>query len=385
MIQLYGRFDGWWSHAVVSRGIVAGLLANGVRGLRIWNVAGQFDAPAQYEDVDPRAVVGYDAEAPIGFYVGGYAPMSMQWLSGHPVRGALLIAESETLPADWGQTARTLTRLFVPSHWVKAAFEGVHVPNGRISVLPHGVDATFGAEYLKSTAWRVPPPDATQPLQLLHVSGAASFLDRKGTPQLLEAFARVALAPGAPPMTLTLRTPASEGLPINKLLAKLPLQARVLVRVDETPASPPSAIARLVRMHHAVIQPSRAEAFGLVPCEARALGTPVVLTACAGHAEHFDPYDGLVKSFESIPIVVNGIPVGGRAPKVSVDAVVRALRVLPAKLPAMTRAAQQRAAAGYARKNSWEQKTKLLADWLKYQQKRVRRAGRGGIQLGGVE
>jgi glycosyltransferase involved in cell wall biosynthesis len=382
VIQLYGRFDGWWSHSVVSRGIVAGLLANGVRGIRIWNVAGRFDAPAQYEDLDRRAVVGYDAEAPIGFYVGGYAPMATQWLSGHAVRGALLIAESETLPADWGQSAGALTRLFVPSHWCKAAFEGVHVPNGRISVLPHGVDPAFGVRRVVEP----PDPDATQPVRLLHVAGAASFLDRKGTPQLLEAFTRVALSPGAPPMTLTLRTPMDDGLPIHRLLEKLsPAAARELIYLDGTPAEPPHAMAQLICRHHAVIQPSRAEAFGLIPCEARALGVPVVLTACAGHAEHFESDDGLVKSFESIPIVVNGIPIGGRAPKVSVDAVVRALRVLPAKLPAMTKAARERAAAGYAKHNSWEQRTKLLADWLTYQQRRVRRAGRGGIQLGGVE
>lgn len=375
MIQLYGRFDGWWSHSVVSRGIVSGLLENGLRGLRIYNVAGDYSAPAQYEHVHNNAVVGYNAEAPIGFYVGGYAPMSVQWLEGHPVRGALLIAESEALPADWGSKANALTRLFVPSHWVKQAFKDVRVPNGRISVLPHGVDPDFLSAPVKR-----PPP--APPYRLLHVAGAASFLDRKGTPQLLEAFKRC-VSSGFD-ARLTVRTPLDAGLPIHELVAKLPPAVRERVFLDGTPAEAPGQIARLIARHHVVIQPSRAEAFGLIPCEARALGVPVVLTACSGHAEHFEPGDGLIESTESGPIVVNGIPIGGKAPKVGAKAVAKALRVLPAQLPELTRAARERADAGYGRINDWKAATKLLADWLEYQQNRVRRAGRGGIQLGEI-
>lgn len=377
MIQLYGRFDGWWSHAVVSRGIVEGLLENGLRGLRIWNVAGDYAALRQYEDAPSHAVVGYNTEAPIGFYIGGYAPMMTQWLAGHAIKGALLIAESETLPADWGQKARELTRLFVPSHWVKTAFEAVRVPNGRISVLPHGVDRRFAPENNPR-----PGSGPVGPLRLLHVAGAASYLDRKGTPQLLEAFAQC--VEGGLNATLTVRTPVAEGLPILGLLAKLPATARGRVQVDATPAEPPAAMAQLIAKHDLVIQPSRAEAFGMIPCEARALGVPVALTACAGHAEHFEPDDLLIESTESGSIVVNGIPVGARAPKVTPGAIVKVLRTLPRKLPAARAAAQARARDGYAQRMTWKKATKLLADWLEYQQRRVRRAGRGGIQLGEV-
>lgn len=38
--------------------------------------------------------------------------------------------------------------------------------------------------------------------------------------------------------------------------------------------------------YHAVVQPSRAEGFGLVPLEARACGIPVAMTGCTGHADH---------------------------------------------------------------------------------------------------
>ena len=87
MIQVYGRFDGWWSHAQVSRGIVEGLHTNGVR-LRVFNVAAAQQPwavdPAQqnYEGLPDDIEIGCDPEARVGFYVGGYPPMMDPWLDG---------------------------------------------------------------------------------------------------------------------------------------------------------------------------------------------------------------------------------------------------------------------------------------------------------------
>jgi len=368
VIQIYGRFDGYWSHSAVSRGIVKGLLANGVRNMRLHNVQQAYGdgADAAFTDLPDNAVQGYNTHAPIGFYIGGYPPMAEQWLIDHSVRGALFIAESETLPSNWGHVVNACDRIFVPSHWTKMAYQSIGMSNGKISILPHGVDEAFGVT--------IPIAKLSSPLRILHVAGAASFLDRKGTPQLIKAFRSVFKRGEA---TLTLRTPYFDEAPIRGYLG----HHHDDIVLDPRLACPPAEMAQLIAQHHVVMQPSRAEAFGMIPCEARALGVPVALTACSGHAEHANEHDLFIRSGKVAPIIVNGIPQGGRAPSVSVGSIAKALSVLPTRLPAMREAAVKQAAAGYGERWSWKQKTRLLADWLQYQQRKLKRTGRVGRDL----
>lgn len=335
-IQVYGRFDGYWSHAQVSRGLVRGLHAHGVP-LRIWNVAaGALNTV--YEDIPSDVEVGLDSGARLGFYVGGYPPMGVSWLIEHPVKIGMFITESSVIPNSWYGMARACQVVVVPSHWAADAYRGVGVK--RVLVVPHGLHPAYQV--------RAPASKESPYWRFLHVAGAADFLDRKGTMRLVEAFTKV--FQDIPEAKLRLRL-------ARDILLGDELPTGVEVQVTEAVA--PEVFREVLVSYDAVVQPSRAEAFGLVPLEARALGIPVILTASSGHAEHAEAWDTLIPGRAEKPITVQGIP-GGRAPDVTVADIVKALERFWSQREMLAERAREKA-RGYYERWSWEAVTKGLA------------------------
>lgn len=309
MIQVYGRFGDFWSHAQVSRGIVRGLLENGIKRLLVWNIDGTGD----YVHLPDGAEVGLDATADVGFFVGGYPPMVSVWLDQHPFKAALFITESEVIPSIWAAIAASLDLVICPSMWCDEVYR--HAGGGSPLVVRHGLDPIYASSIPDYRRGSFPV--------FKHICGAASFPDRKGLPQLLEAFRKV-----------------FEERP-GRLLIRAPQVAEIPRLQQETETWHPVSGSRILWTHHDgrlqpesmrsallncdfLVQPSRVEAFGLVPVEARALGIPVILTGCTGHLDHLEAGDFVVKHGSPGPIRVNGIPVG-RAPTVKADAVATAL------------------------------------------------------------
>lgn len=309
MLQLYGCFSDHWSHAQVSRGFVRGLVAHGIKP-SVFNVDGSgcYDG---LDDVD--CSVGHVADAAVGFYVGGYPPFSTPWLEDHPVKVALFISESSTIPPDWAAIARQCDLVAVPSGWVEAAYTKAGVPAEKLLVVPHGLHKIYEERQLHPR-----PPGGAPPLVFGHVAGAASFLERKGTPQLVKAFTQAFTEGEA---VLQIRTPATPGA--HAMVAR----ARGLVRlVPAEGKDSPGEMRDWYRQLDFLIQPSRAEAFGICPLEARSQGVPVILTWCAGHCAHQETSDGVIPSGLEAPITVNGIP-NGMAPTVRASAIRLVLQV----------------------------------------------------------
>jgi len=123
----------------------------------------------------------------------------------------------------------------------------------------------------------------------------------------------------------------------------------------------PTDARQIYQVHHVVCQPSRGEAFGCVPVEARACGVPIVATNCTGHGAHVDvnaPGVIVVPSGDFGPI--DDGP-GALAPTVSPDAIGDALRRAYAQWPSLMQAAQK-AADDVREKWSWKAVTQ---DWLR--------------------
>lgn len=317
-IQFYGRFDGWWSHAQVGRGLVCGLAQNGLRRYNIWNVApGGTGGYEGFDDFDVQPIVDLQAQADIGFYIGGYPPFCRGWMHGHSRKMGLFIAESSRVPEEWARQLEDFELVCVPSKWTKEAYAKAGVPADKLLVVHHGLHPVF-----KALCPALPAKGRA--LRFLHVCGAASFLDRKGTPQLIAAFTK-AFKPSV--AQLVLRTPLTPEL--QTLLGRVPNDGFVTVSqsVDSWESMPPRKMYNLIAASDVVVQPSRAEAFGMVPLEARAVGRRVVMTCATGHREHMEPATDVfvTVSTDDEPIAVNGIS-EGFAPNVSVDGIVSGLR-----------------------------------------------------------
>jgi glycosyltransferase involved in cell wall biosynthesis len=373
-VTLYGQFNGHWSNAGVSRGLAAGLHANGV-ALKLVGEQGLYEClwtlprHVARKPPDVELCASVPQSEGVGMYVG--YPARATALQGHPVKVGAFICESEILPADWGVVARSCDLVVVPSAWVKYAYLAAGVLPERLLVVPHGLHPVYQ---------QVSPAVGVHELaglSFLHVAGARDFIDRKGTLALIEAFAHV-FDPASGTMRqqkalLVIRTPPSSVL----VEAVRATRAPYLFHFDWHEAALPPE-----RMHDylsrgdwaAVIQPSRAEAFGIVPVEARAMGIPVIQTKCSGHAAHAEDWDLEIESGAVGPIAVQGIP-NGVAPTVPVDSIIVALQRFVLKANERKSDARLRA-GGYARKYNWADLTAPLV-------KRLRELAHGGRTLAG--
>lgn len=299
MIQLYGHLYDYASFSNVSRALAfelrrrradAQVYPIGSRGLHT---------------VSPYLPIGLNTGARVGVYVG-YPEGGAGWLTGHAERVLVTVCESNRIPQTWVDECNAATLVVVPSEWCRVAFleSGVKVP---VEVVPHGV-------------WPVPvePQPLPEKLTLLHVSGSLTFAARKGTAALLRAFRE--FVNEHPEARLLLKMPVTGG--VLRAIEVVELEKHVTVL--DSPTLSPEAMGRLLRRVHAVVQPSRAEGFGIVPLEARYQGTPVVVTHCTGHWDHADDNDVVVAVGPMQPIQTQVNPVG-QAPTVEPAAVKAAL------------------------------------------------------------
>jgi glycosyltransferase involved in cell wall biosynthesis len=348
VVRLYGRVIGNGSHARVTAGFRGELehreILAGVVGIDAEEPPGSEPIPG--------------ATAPVGLYTGPLERVEQMLVgTAHERRYAMLAPNSDTLPPQLiASLERACTHLLVPSKWAAAiARQWTKLP---IDVVPHGLAHGFrsGAATERERVGRIFDDEGV--FLVMHFS--SSSRERKGTRLLIEAWDDLIredrLAPGAR-LVCVLEYDAyalakewrRDGLNPPGLWLELGMNLQ------------PDAFASLIACNaHVVCQPSRGEAFGMIPLEARACGVPVVATACTGHSEHIEPGDPgviVVPHGELRPI--DDLP-GARAPEVTRQAIADALGTALAQWPEL-----ERAAASDARnirdRWSWE---RSLAPWL---------------------
>lgn len=282
-IRLYGRAQGNSSHARVTRGFYdafkdAGMLS-GFVGLDLAAISEEVQ-----QESDELALRG--AVAPYGVFTGalGYVEQ-MMFHAAHRERWVMVAPNSTLIPKLlMREINRVATGLLAPSTWAQGVLEDLF-PDLRVVCVPHGVTALRGsasAAELELESTRRDYHDGQ--FRVAHFS--TSDRERKGTFELLQAW-RALLAdrrlPSGAELTLVLDYPARV-----RLIERMADEELIVpsVKFSDRVDLGPEEMAQFLRHYHLVCQPSRGEAFGLVPLEALCAGVPIAATNCTGHQEY---------------------------------------------------------------------------------------------------
>lgn len=335
-IVLYSAGGG--SNRVVAHGIAAGL-----RGM------GRLAAHVELgEDADDVAAVPADC----GLYVGPWLMCGALRRGGHCRRAVLVQPNSTYLPEQLLRLVeKHATDVVAPSSWAAERCREAFGTSVTISVYQHGVDGRFAPDY-----------DASRdggPVELAHVS--SSMFGRKGTEELVLGW-MLGRDEGEfqnARLTLAMVPAAIERL---RLLLGLghDVERRYALRLEPCWVRSPMEYATWLKGFDLVVQPSRGEAFGLVPLEALCAGVPIVATDVSGHTE----WAGDVRG-GAVWVRTGGLePIddgpGALAPSLDPMDVMVALREAVSRLPELRREAREEAAQ-LRERWSWEAVT---ARWL---------------------
>jgi len=207
--------------------------------------------------------------------------------------------------------------LLAPSTWAQQVLQR-DFPDKPVVLCPHGILSDFRFRPLWSERRA-----ADKKFTGLHVT--SSRLSRKGTTELVEAWMRM----DDKSELHILANPQHRAL-IGRMVQEKGAEKRVFVFPGQYEQS---VYVRSLHIYSVVVQPSRAEGFGLVPLEARACGVPAVMTDNTGHLDQFDA--GCCERVESGLDASSDDYWGATAPKVSVDAIHEALLRARGRMPTL--------------------------------------------------
>lgn len=327
-VRLYGFTRGWGSYRQVTNGFWTGLQANG------W-AAGE-DLALQpldglgLEDEDEPQVPLATADEAILTGPPSMWPMMHQG-ARHAERSVMVAPNSDALPTKlMRELSKAATRLLAPSKWAMGIVQlHTELPVLR---LKHGIADGFTDARRRDFEELLFEMYRRDEFTVLHLTSTVA--ERKSTVLLLRAWHELMYGiryRGALPASSMLHIVVPDELKAHLFSTGLvdDKSVRIFGRIDGWGGSP-ATMSSVYSNVHVLCQPSRGEAFGMTPLEARACGLPVVATACTGHEEHM-PYDidAVKKGIVHVPhgpnAAIDDLP-GARAPSVTVDAIAGALR-----------------------------------------------------------
>jgi len=263
----------------------------------------------------------------------------------HAVRVGFHVGDVLPVPEEWADVINRLDACFVPSTWAEAVLlaAGVRVP---LYLAPHGVPDDMPCTCQDWHTRRAEPV-------FLHFCSSHDPA-RKGTLQLIDAFSRMSCG------RLVIYTASSA----VKTVAQACTRASAITIVEEEPVESQAAQRSRFDAADFLVQPSRAEGFGILPMDGLAMGLPVIATTCTGHAMTLSPSGPSGPTPGLVPVRHGGLApcTGGLAPSLSSDDVEDALREAIARWPAL-RAAALNARARFIEAHAWD---RVLAQFLYY-------------------
>lgn len=317
MIRLYGHLRG--SFRTVTEGLELAFRELGVLEGTFYGETPEFDEVSAGGAFAPIAVVTGDPLRVLQAHYHGQHKKKFLLLApnSNGVQRSLVRQLKEPLKLPTGEKVPTVDGFLAPSKWAREVLQE-SFPDHPVIYCPHGVMPAFRKnEELRAAALRNLQGGS---FRILHVT--SSRLSRKCTRELIAAW-EMFLSDKDP---LGFRLDISVNPEFLQEYASLPTPGTVAgdtvgiypgqnFRIDD--------FVKTVQSYNFVVQPSRAEGFGLVPLEARACGVPAIATDNTGHLDHhFGPgtipvLSGLVTDSDDY--------LGATAPSVQVESILASL------------------------------------------------------------
>jgi len=371
-VLFVGPLSGFTSYPVVCKGIIQALTSAGFDvdvADTSWDGSEDHTAPILMEEgrsvnfLDRKVVVKLVQQ---GEYTGGEGAVCVAINPTHhmmPIRekgyklAGMFVGDVDKIPGPWKALMDQQDVVLTPSSWGKQVIESAGVET-RVIVCNHGISQLFKPEPLYPTQG----PD--DPFVFFHACSAIYYPERKGTPQVIEAFSRIEEEHDVI-LRLVL---GGKTKPMRKMLGLMSKSAISRTQVFwREGAREPDEIRNAYLSSQAGLFPSRAEGFGCMPLEMRCCGVPVVQTFCTGHADHLDA--NLDHRDWGITVVRHGEMAEawgkfGRAPEVQANDVYDAMRYCLENYKRLRIGAIDKAEAVRAGW-SWEETTKPLVEWIR--------------------
>ncbi|MCC6831588.1 MAG: glycosyltransferase [Thermoleophilia bacterium] len=286
---LEGAMLGDRSPAAVNRGLARAMLRQGRVDLALRDGEGAVPDPAAPVDQSMRPLAwGCLREH------GGAPDVTIR--HGHPadlspVRDGRLVAvlpwEFGGAPAEWLECLdRGVDEIWVPTGYVRDGYLAAGAPEGRVAVVPNGVDTAM----FHPARAPMDLGDGAPGYRLLHVGGPAW---RKGVDLLVDAY-RMAFGPDDDVTLVLTDRGASCSDGVDRLVEDLAADPRAPRVMRLTRPVPEGAMPGLYAACDCLVHPYRGEAYGMTMAEAMATGLPVIAPDRGAARAFMDPDTALL-------------------------------------------------------------------------------------------
>ncbi len=282
----------------------------------------------------------------VGVFLGPPVTARVMLASGHATRFVMVAPNSTWLPDELVRLLEEVaTEILVPSEWAREIL--LKYTSRPVMTVQHGVLSGFRhSPVLEESVQKTYGRGA---FDVAHFSSTGR--QRKGTRELILAWRLLRKRGALPPLArLFIVIPSDEGLTVQ-----LDVGPSEDIAYRDRLNFPPEQLSQIYSECHVVCQPSRGEAFGMVPLEALASGTPVIASRCTGHEQWMT---GLGVDHGVVSVRMGALePIddgpGALAPALDVEALANALDYASRHFLALKEAALSSAAA-IRERHSWK-------------------------------
>ncbi len=282
-------------------------------------------------------------KAKIAIFHGVVQKALPEVMAGHQFRIGCLVCDADKIPVSEIELChQSFDLVVIPSKFCQRVFESSGLKTQTL-VIPHGI----------TTAFTATANDCEDSFTFYNVySQMRPF--RKSEDELINAFVKAfSLDPG---YQLILRTEYTKSLAdkINKA------QAMQVITVIEDEL-PEAEYVRSFSQAHALVHPSKAEGFGMIPLQALACETPVIATGVTGLADYLNKDNAMILRTSGMVACKHdvGESIGGQYHAIDEEHLVNCLIEMADNWKQEKQKASQ-AAASIRENYSWQQVAKPL-------------------------